>query len=229
MREALANLVFPVLNYGIRLKESLRTGRPIKEFQEAQKEVLGLLQQPAPAEVEAEFLGGGGGIMDSYRTVGASVGARMDSFWGIRYALACWLDEIIIEDTPWKNDWENHKIETQLFRTNDRASRFWDQMDKARTRPTRDALEAFYLCVMLGFRGNYYQNPEKLRDWRDATEAQITQGDDRSWEPPVEMKIQPHVPLLVGARKKQRMLLAWTVGILILIPIAVFMIFYRLK
>ena len=215
MREEIANIVYPIFNYGIRVKEQLASTRP-PDFGTAQKELMALLQQPLAGHLATEFNG------ESPFMVTAGGGKSPNVFLGIRYGLVCWLDETFITDSPWRGEWNESKLESSMYNTNDRAYKFWDQARRAETRPTKDALEAYYLCVLLGFRGDLFQQPEKLRAWRESVEAQILHAEDRSYSPPPEHKIKPNVPLLLGAKRKQRMILTATIVMLILIPLTIF-------
>ena len=53
-----------------------------------------------------------------------SHGGRSE-FLGIRYALTCWLDEMLIE-AGWR-EWDENKLESALYRTNIRYGNFWQQ------------------------------------------------------------------------------------------------------
>jgi type VI secretion system protein ImpK len=81
--------------------------------------------------------------------------------WNLaKYALASWIDDLLIS-TPWsgRDWWESNSLEFALFKTRDRATKFYLRAKEAAEMPRRDALEVFYLCVVLGFRGLY-----KLRE-----------------------------------------------------------------
>jgi len=80
-----------------------------------------------------------------------------------KYALVCWIDEVLV-DAPWEESawWANNVLEFELFSTSDRYHQFYTKAIEAGTHARRDALEVFYLAVVLGFRGLY----------RDAFQAQ---------------------------------------------------------
>jgi type VI secretion system protein ImpK len=81
--------------------------------------------------------------------------------WSLaKYALASWIDDLLIS-SPWhgRDWWESNSLEFALFKTRDRATKFFIEAKEATELPRRDALEVFYLCVILGFRGLY-----KLRE-----------------------------------------------------------------
>src|SRR5437762_2895951 len=152
MRQEVADLVFPVLRAGILLRKRLGTRQAADMDMQREQETLKMLLNKRPPEQAALDFLGDQRFVDPRR----SVDTRGDAFLGIRYALACWLDEIIIQDDiPWKAPWNENKLEESdsLFRTNDRAWKFWEQAKLAAARSLRDAQEVFYLCVLLGFRG----------------------------------------------------------------------------
>ena len=102
---------------------------------------------------------------------GRSAGA--EPFLGIRYALACWVDEIFIADSPWSQQWTESMMEVSLYGGSSlRAVRFWEQAKKAEARPGTDALEVFLWCVMLGFRGE----PARGRDQPAAVDRRRPQA-----------------------------------------------------
>ena len=73
-----------------------------------------------------------------------------------KYALASWIDDLMIS-SPWSGHdwWESNSLEFALFKSRDRATKFFVKAKEAAELPRRDALEVFYLCVILGFRGLY--------------------------------------------------------------------------
>jgi type VI secretion system protein ImpK len=225
MREEYANLVHPVFTYALRLKERLERGeRP--SFENEQMALKGLLMSDHEARRWSEF-GGSGDAPDISRHGG--VGRRNpEQFLGIRYALACWLDEIFITDSPWESQWNPRKLETALYGTNVRAELFWDQARLAEGRPGSDALEVFYLCVMLGFRGELRGDPEKLKQRTDAIGRRI--GREQSREPPKEpgLEVPSNVPPLYGRERFQRMIVVGAVVTLSVIPILAFFVVQHL-
>jgi type VI secretion system protein ImpK len=77
--------------------------------------------------------------------------------WNLaKYALASWIDDLLIA-SPWRGHdwWESNSLEFALFKSRDRATKFFVKAKEAAELPRRDALEVFYLCVVLGFRGLY--------------------------------------------------------------------------
>lgn len=94
-----------------------------------------------------------------------------------KYALACWIDEILTRQ-PWagRTWWIGNPLERKLFARSDAATLFFDKARQAATMRDRNALEVFYICVVLGFRGVYerpdleglireHELPDRLPDW----------------------------------------------------------------
>jgi type VI secretion system protein ImpK len=221
MREEIANLVYPVLTHGIRLKERLADDEP-PDFATAQKELLGLLQAAGQAQRLADFVGEKQSD-DSVRV------ERGDKYLGIRYALVCWLDEIFILDSPWKDKWSEHSLEVDIYKSRERAWKFWEQADWASARPATDGIEVFYLCVMLGFRGDKAGKPDELSAWCERIKAQIDQGADAEFNLPVEGQPRTYVPVLSGARRAQNMMVVAGVALLVLIPFIVWLVMLVLR
>jgi type VI secretion system protein ImpK len=212
MREQTARLVYPVFRYGLRLKEHLRFAQ--LDMRQEQAELKRLVKA-------ADAVRGRDGADEAG-----------DSFLGVGYALACWLDEVFILDpaSPWRAAWKEQSIEYALYRSQDRAPKFWEQARQAELRSDADAVEVFYLCMMLGFRGELRDNPGGLRDWRDRFETLIGQGRAGDWpgKPPELPLPPPTAGTLLRARERLRwVLLAWALlggGALLL---AVFSVVYR--
>ena len=90
---------------------------------------------------------------------GAKIGGGQQ--WELaKYALVCWIDEVLLE-APWdgREWWNNNVLEVELFKMREAAERFFFDAKEATTLPQRDALEVFYVCVILGFRG-LYRDPD---------------------------------------------------------------------
>jgi type VI secretion system protein ImpK len=225
MREETANLVYPVLTKGLGLKERLASGEP-PDFRTAQKELQGLLLADTQAARWPDFGGEQPGPGAGFGR-GADAGAGgADRFLGIRYALACWLDEIMIADTPWKVEWTDNTLEQALYGTRDRAWKFWYQADRAAREGRTDALEAFFLCAMLGFRGEYQDRSDELRAKLKEFQDQIDAGQAREWPGPVGGQPASYVPPLQGEQRKQKMLVYAIASLLLVIPIVMFIIVF---
>lgn len=124
-------------------------------------------------------------IRNKFRDAEAQLGETQE--WELaKYALSTWIDDILIE-APWvgRNWWENNSLEFGYFKTRDRATEFFVQAKRAQGMAQRNALEVFYVCVVLGFRGHY-----ALPESRFLAEQLGLPGDVESWAQRTSRSIQ---------------------------------------
>jgi type VI secretion system protein ImpK len=204
MRAEMAKVVYPVLNYGLKLKERRERGEspPLDTEQAVLK---GLLKTDELA-LQSDFYGDArsDGAYPGAEGRGAAIGN--EPFLGIRYALCCWLDEILIDSSAWGIDWDQKKLERALYSSADRAWKFPIQAEMAEKRESTDAIEVFMLCVMLGFRGEWQERRERLQTWVSANQARIARNQREQWPAPRALPEPPtNVPHLRGWEKFQKM------------------------
>ena len=121
----------------------------------------------------------------------ASVGKSPE--WKLaKYGLVSWIDEMLV-DSPWdgREWWSNNVLEMQLFNSRKAFDQFYVHAEEASTLRGKDALEVFYVCVILGFRGLYrdvesgpalaqsLNLPSSLEEWSRQTAHSIRLGLDR--------------------------------------------------
>ena len=213
MRQDLANLVHPVLEYGLALRDRLRRGEE-PSLDAEQGALLGLLQGEREARRMPEF---GGDDPDAIARRSESGAADAAPFLGARYALACWLDELFVLDSSWGALWNEHKLESRLYGGNDRAWRFWDQARAAAQR-SPDALEVYFLCVMLGFTGEFDADPTALAAWVGATRYQLQRTTAGGWRGVPGLEMPTRVAPLAGRGTLRRMLLVASAVLLAVVP-----------
>jgi type VI secretion system protein ImpK len=109
-----------------------------------------------------------------------------------KYALVSWIDEMLVE-TAWdgRDWWGNNVLEIELFNSRECNEKFFVRARQASTITGRDALEVFYVCVILGFRGLYQDPasgaavaqtlnlPPDLNEWARQTALSIRLGQGR--------------------------------------------------
>ena len=73
-----------------------------------------------------------------------------------KYALCSWIDALLI-DAPWqgKGWWKDNCLEKKYFGRRDAHEAFFQRSTEAAGLGRKDALEVYYLAVVLGFRGFY--------------------------------------------------------------------------
>lgn len=78
--------------------------------------------------------------------------------WALaKYALVVWIDDVLI-NSRWDHNQEwadNYLLEVDLYESREAYDKFYIEAETAKKLPTSDALEVFYVCVVLGFRGMY--------------------------------------------------------------------------
>jgi type VI secretion system protein ImpK len=101
--------------------------------------------------------------------------------------------------------WSNNVLEIELFNTRECNERFFIKAQQASTSAGRDALEVFYVCVILGFRGLYHNMetgstiapslnlPFSLGDWAKqvALAVRLGQGREALSRPTMEIHGAP--------------------------------------
>jgi type VI secretion system protein ImpK len=192
--------VYAVIHHALGVKRRLDEGTsPAPDLASEQRELIALLGPENEARRSFDY--GGDGTV----------------FLGVRYALACWIDELFILHSAWGSEWNAQKLETALYGTNNRAWMFWDQADLILRRPGAprtpnppgvDAMEAFLLCIVLGFRGKLLDEPAKVRDYVEAFGPQVTRGE--SWQSPADRGVKTNVEPLTGAQALRRVV--WLYG-----------------
>jgi type VI secretion system protein ImpK len=221
MRQEIANLVHPVFEHGLRLRDRLGRGEETS-LEAEQAALLGLLLGDREARRHPDYGG------DDPGAAPAGPGEEAAGpFLGARYALVCWLDELFILASPWGQRWNEYKLEGRLYGSNDRAWRFWDQARLAAVR-SPDALEAYFVCVMLGFSGELEGDSEALSGWVAATRHQIQQATATGWRGVPGLELPTRVAPLSGRAGLRRMLLVASVVLLAVVPAVAWVLARRL-
>ena len=148
-----------------------------------------------------------------------------------KYALVSWIDDVLI-DAPWdgRDWWKENALEVEVFSTRLRNEQFYVRAKDASALTCKDALETFYVCVVLGFRGLYRdpaaaaalaeprQLPPNLEGWAKQTAMAIRLGQGR---PPITEDSEPieGAPALEGP-----FLFVWStfVGVVLAVFLVIF-------
>jgi hypothetical protein len=130
-------------------------------------------------------------------------------YHGPQAPLVYWIDEVFSFYSPWSQDWENRKLEQIYYNTSDRAHLFWDQARLALNRSDREAIEVFYLALLLGFRGTVRDQVADVQDWREQFEANLGIHDSLSWRdnPPALPMPPTDVPPLTAKKRLRTFLI----------------------
>ncbi|MEQ8849451.1 DotU family type IV/VI secretion system protein [Botrimarina sp.] len=144
---------------------------------------------------------------------------------GARYAVVCWVDELFTCRSRWAEAWNENKLESRLYGSNDRAWEFWRQAKLAAAAPDNRSLSAYYLCVALGFRGDWRDEPERLGAWFDEAKARLTKLPQRT--APIDLAPAAEAHRLSGIARLRRMLAVAAVVLLCLAPVAAYVVVQR--
>ncbi len=104
----------------------------------------------------------------------------------VLYAIVAWIDEQSLshswEGTEW---WKNHTLEQAYFGTKDGHDIYYAKAEEAISKNNRNAIEIYFLCVVLGFRGMYMDVRSRDADLVNRAKTFIHNhslpGDLREW------------------------------------------------
>jgi type VI secretion system protein ImpK len=199
MTPRLAQAVDPVLLHMVELLDRIQSG-----------------QEPSPPDERVRVRA----LLDQAEAI-AGAGAE----WELsKYALVSWIDEMLV-DTPWsgRDWWSNNVLEMETFNSRSCYERFYVKAQEASTLAQRGALEVYYVCVVMGFRG-LYQDPEMSADF---IRAQGLPPDLDTWAKQTALSIRlgqgrPHLDAparqLRGApplRRRSGVVVAWMAAVLL--------------
>ncbi len=225
MREPLASLVTPIIRTALRVADDLRagTGLPFEAARELLVQKFRDLASQFTFGVPAGLRVNTMGEFDllAMAKSGREVG---ENYLGVGYALASWVDELFTLNSPAASQWNERKFEVEFFSTNDRAWRFWEQAKLAAARSQDDDLEVFYLCVVLGFRGEWVEEPNKVKAWLGATRERLLKGLRQEWSGPPALNPPARVPLRYGKLRLRQMATVAVVVTLAVIPVVALLI-----
>ncbi|MCA9192387.1 MAG: DotU family type IV/VI secretion system protein [Planctomycetales bacterium] len=156
-----------------------------------------------------------------------------------KYALCAWIDAQLI-DAPWdgKSWWKDNCLEKKYFGRRDAHQAFFQRAQESANLGSKNALEVYYVAVVLGFRGFYadpdasyranliaaYRLPDSIEAWCHATARSLQLRQGRP-EIPESIQVGGSAKPLTG---KQSVKLYSLVGIVMLaIAIATAMFVYR--
>ncbi len=106
-------------------------------------------------------------LIDRFEYQARSSGIDNEKIKLAKFALIAFLDETIISSS-WsqKDAWLSEPLQLKLFETFNAGEEFFTNLKNLRERSSTnsDVLEIYYLCLTLGFKGQYQlQSPENLR------------------------------------------------------------------
>ena len=207
MKDETAEYVYPLFDYTLTLSERLVRGETLSLDEE--QSLLGRLltrelrmENSTPASDEK----------------GSS--RQIDE---LRYAMVCAIDEFFISSTAWKDRWNERKLESKYYATNDRAWKFWRGADQALSEGDVEMVEVYLLCVMLGYRGQMSEDRQGLQDWVGKAQRLIETRRARLWSAPPSREPRTFVPPLHGRRSFESASIRLGILVLATVSLVVFL------
>lgn len=148
---------------------------------------------------------------------------------GSRYALVSWIDELFTGDSRWATSWNEQKLESALYGGNDRSWEFWRQAELAEAEPNEEKLQAYYLAVALGFRGDYRDEPDRLNAWVARVRARVVRGGSAPGSQAARIRGPRPAASLHGTQQLKRFVQVATVAAACLAPLAAFAVVQHLR
>jgi type VI secretion system protein ImpK len=212
VRDETAELVYPILDYMLELKARLDRGEApsLEEEQANLGRLLAREIRAEPTTTEADE---------------SSAAVPIDD---LRYALVCLIDEFFIVNTSWASAWNENKFETRRYGTNDRAWKFWRGANQALAVGDVEMAEVYFICLMLGFRGQMADDRSGLADWVEKARRLIETRKARLWSDPSSREPRTFVPPLGGHKSFESASLRLGIACLATVSLLVFVVVHRL-
>lgn len=108
-----------------------------------------------------------------------------------KFALAAFVDETVLTNNfPLRNEWEKNALQLEHFGEQLAGNKFFEKLDAMlkQLEVTQDAVEIYYFCMLLGFKGRYavYEQEKLLAIMQTTANALVKVGKIK----PVELS--PH-------------------------------------
>lgn len=108
-----------------------------------------------------------------------------------KFALASFVDETVLTNNfPLRDEWEKYALQLEYFGEQLAGNKFFEKLDAMlkQIEVTQDAVEIYYVCMLLGFKGRYgvYEQEKLLAIMQKTANALVKVGKIK----PVELS--PH-------------------------------------
>ena len=120
-----------------------------------------------------------------------------------KFGLAAFVDEAVLTNNfPLRDQWERNPLQLEYFGEQLAGEKFFDKLEAmlGQIEVTQDAVEVYYVCMLLGFKGKYavYEKDKLLAIMQKTANALVKIGKIR----PVELS--PHWLGVGSARAARR-------------------------
>lgn len=98
-----------------------------------------------------------------------------------KFGLAAFVDETVLTNNfPLKNEWEKNPLQLKYFGEQLAGNKFFDKLESmlSQIEVTQDAVEIYYYCMLLGFKGKYavYEQEKLLQTMQKTANALVKVG-----------------------------------------------------
>lgn len=98
-----------------------------------------------------------------------------------KFALAAFVDETVLTNNfPLRNEWEKNPLQLEYFGEQLAGVKFFEKLDAMLKQldVTKDAVEIYYMCMLLGFKGRYavYEQERLLETMQTTANALVKAG-----------------------------------------------------
>jgi len=108
-----------------------------------------------------------------------------------KFALAAFVDEtVLLNNFPNREQWEKYALQLEYFGEQLAGNKFFEKLDAmlGQIEATKDAVEVYYVCMLLGFKGRYavYEQEKLLAIMQKTANALVKAGKI------VSVELSPH-------------------------------------
>jgi len=98
-----------------------------------------------------------------------------------KFALAAFVDETVLTNNfPLRDEWEKYALQLELFGEQLAGNKFFEKLEAMlkQIEVTQDAVEIYYICMLLGFKGRYvvYEQEKLLAILQETANALVKVG-----------------------------------------------------
>ena len=98
-----------------------------------------------------------------------------------KFALASFVDETVLTNNfPMRNEWERNPLQLEYFGEQLAGNKFFEKLASmlSQIEVTQDAVEIYYVCMLLGFKGRYavYEQEKLLAIMQETANALVKVG-----------------------------------------------------
>jgi type VI secretion system protein ImpK len=151
-----------------------------------------------------------------------------------KFALAAFVDETVLTNNfPLRNEWEKNPLQLEYFGEQLAGNKFFDKLEAMikQIEVTQDAVEIYYFCMLLGFKGRYavYEQDRLMATMQETANALVKVGKIK----PVELaphwlaNDQPKPPEKRGMPVWAKMGAIGGLGLAVVIYFVLFIISYK--